>query len=173
MRFIQDGEGIVQGAAAHKGQWSYFDGAVFEECQQSLRRQHITEGIIERLKIGVELLFEVAGKKSEILTGLHCWSRKDDLLYLFVFQSSDGQCHGSIGLAGSGRTDGYHQVVPVDGLNHLPLVGCPGPDQQPVTAVNQYSGMMPLRLQRDLSILSSQDVGDIPLGKAAEVFIVK
>ena len=74
---------MVEGAAAHEGQRRNFDGVVFEVTLQFGARDHVAQGIIERLKIWVELVLEVAGEESKVLVGFDGWTCQDDPSHLF------------------------------------------------------------------------------------------
>lgn len=171
--FIKDDEGVVQGSSAHKGQGSDLDDVVFEERKEFLGGKHVAQRVVKGLQIRVELLFQIAGQEAQVFACFHGGAGQDDALYLFVFQGPDGERDGGIGLAGTGRANGKNQVVLVTGLHQPALVGGPGADQHPVTAMNKHFGVMTFGLQRMVSVGGLQQQPDVLFGEPVELLEVK
>ncbi len=58
--FIQDNEGVVQGAAAHEGQGSDFNDAFLHELGGFIKIHHIIEGVIKGPQVGINFFIEIA-----------------------------------------------------------------------------------------------------------------
>ncbi len=69
--FIEDHEGLGQGAPAHEGERCNLDLARRQPTLHLFRGQHVIQGIIERPQIGIDLLAHVARQKAEPLACLH------------------------------------------------------------------------------------------------------
>ena len=68
---VHDDKGVVQGAAAHIGQGRHFHDIAFEQPGAAVRVHEREQSVVNRPQIGVHLLLEIAGQKSEIFSGFH------------------------------------------------------------------------------------------------------
>ncbi len=59
--FVEDDEGVVEGATAHVGQGRDFDDVALHEVGHLFLVDHFIEGIVERTQVGVDLLLQIAG----------------------------------------------------------------------------------------------------------------
>ena len=94
LSLVQNHTGPVKCPAPHVGQRGNLDGAVGDELLQLLSRDHVTEGIIERLEIRIQLVLEVSGQETEPLPRLDRRPGQDDPFDLPVLQSPDRQGDG-------------------------------------------------------------------------------
>ncbi len=86
MRLIQYHKCLVERAAAHVSQRRNLDNTCFQKLAQLLGRYHVAQGVVQRLQVRIEFIFEVAGQKAEVLASLHCRSGEDDTAHLAVFK---------------------------------------------------------------------------------------
>src|SRR5208282_2745237 len=119
--FVEDDEGVVQGASAHEGYGRDLDDIFFEVTFDALGVEHVKERVVQGPEIGINLLLQGAGEKTQAFAGLDCRARQDDAVDLFVQQGRDGHGHGQVGLAGAGGADRKHHVVLLDGFEVAPL----------------------------------------------------
>ena len=75
---VENDDGIAECTAAHEGERCYLDDALLHQVLQADGGDHILEGIIEGLEIGIYLVFHVAGQEAQLLAGLHSGTREDD-----------------------------------------------------------------------------------------------
>ena len=121
---------------AHERQRRHFDDALFHVVGNALVGQHVRQGIVKRLEVGVELFLEIPRQEAEVFTGLHCRARQDDFLHATVFQRGDRHRDSSVGFA---RARGSHRedlVVLPNGLHQPALVGRAGRHFQSPGAVD-------------------------------------
>ena len=123
---VQDDEGTVQGPAPHIGQRRYLNDALLHEYLQLAWVDHVVQGIVQGLEVGVQLLLHVAGQESQSLAGLHCRAGEYQFLHLFVLQGSDGQCDGRVCLACACRAEGEDKVVLIVFVHQPALVAGAG-----------------------------------------------
>ena len=133
---VQDHAGPVQGASPHIGERGYLNGSLSHEILQLLRRDHIPESIVEGLEIGVQLVLEIAGKKAQALSRLHCRTGEYDAFYVSVLQGPYRQGDGNVSLAGAGRTRREDKVVVEPGAYHSLLSTVPGYDGLAVVSID-------------------------------------
>ena len=136
LRLVEDDDGIAQRAAAHEGQRGDLDHVVLHVFAQAGRGDHLLEGVVEGLEIGVELVFHLAGQEAEFLAGLYGGSAEDDLTHLLVLQRAHGQGDGDEGLARPGGPDGEGEVVLLEAIDEQLLIGRAGHDGAAVDAVD-------------------------------------
>ena len=86
---VQDYAGAVQSTTSHIGEGSYLDSALRHELLKSLWRYHVSECVVKRLKIRIELVLEISRQEAEALTCFYSGSGKDDPLDFPVLQRSD------------------------------------------------------------------------------------
>jgi len=115
--FVEDNEGVVQGAAAHVGERGDFDGAAALVFLDLLGGEHIVEGIVEGAEVGGDFLVEIAGEEAQGFAGLHGGSGKDDAGDLVFAEGEDGHGHGEVGFAGAGGAYAQSEVVFAGGLD--------------------------------------------------------
>ena len=102
----------------------------------SYSRNHILQGIVKGLKVWIDLVLHVAGEEAEFFSGLHGRAREDYLPRLAVLECAHGQGYGDIGFAGTGRPQGESEVVCVESLDKLGLVGSACADGLAVDSVD-------------------------------------
>ena len=90
MGLVKNHKGPIQSASAHVGEGSDFDGSILEVLQEAFGRNHVAQGVVERLHIGVQLFFHVSGQKTQGLSGFHGGAREYQPFDFFVFEGSDG-----------------------------------------------------------------------------------
>ena len=84
-------------------------------------RDHVAEGVVQGLEIGIELVLEVARQEAEAFACFDGRAGEDDPLDFPVLKGAYGEGDGDVGLAGAGRTNGEYQVVVKICLDHLLL----------------------------------------------------
>ena len=136
LRLVEDDDGVAQRAAAHEGQRGDLDHVVLHVFAQAGRGDHLLEGVVEGLEIGVELVFHLAGQEAEFLAGLYGGSAEDDLAHLLVLQCAHGQGDGDEGLARSGGPDGEGEVVLLEAIDEQLLIGRAGGDGATIDAID-------------------------------------
>ena len=166
---VEDDEGVVQGAAAHECQRGYLDGAVLPVGEQFLLRNHVAQGVVERLQVGVELVAQVAGQESKVFASLDGGASQHNAAHLLVFQGTDDQGHGGVGLARSGRSHGEDHVVAVHCIDQSTLVAGHSLDQQAVAAVDED---FVAHLGFGSRATAFDNLHDGALGQAPELFVV-
>ena len=109
--FVQDNDGIIEGSPTHKGQRGYLDDIVFHIFLQLDSRNHILQGIVERLQVRIEFVFHLSGQESQLLTRFHRRTAQDNLAHFLILQGFHGKGNGHKGFSRSGRTRRKDQVV--------------------------------------------------------------
>ena len=120
---VQNDEGVVQRPAAHVGQRGDFDGLFLETFLGAFETEQIVERIVQRAKIRIDFLGQIAGQKAEAFAGLDGRTGQDNALYGIAFHGIDRTGHGKIGLAGTGRSDTEGDVVFQYGFQVIDLSG--------------------------------------------------
>jgi hypothetical protein len=115
--FVEDDEGMVEGAAAHVGEGCDFDGAAFHAALDFVDGEHVMEGVVEGAEVRGDFFVEIAGEKAEGFAGLDRGAGEDDAGNLFGFEGNDRHGHGEVGFAGAGGADAEGEVVLADGLD--------------------------------------------------------
>ena len=139
LRLVEDDDGVVERAAAHERQRSDLNHARLHVFLKLQGRDHVLEGIVERLQVRVDLVLHVAGKKTELLARLHCRTREDDFAAELVLQRIHGERDGYVGLAGSGGAEGERQVILGEAADHACLVGVARRDGLAVLTVDDHA----------------------------------
>ena len=70
LRLVENDEGVVQRAAAHEGDGRDLDDVLLEITVDLLRLQHVVQRVVERAKIGIDLLLQRAGQESRAVRRL-------------------------------------------------------------------------------------------------------
>ncbi len=83
-------------------------------CFRRLAAEPLGKGVVERAKIGRELVLEIAGQEAQPLAGLDRGPGEDDAADAAGFQCLDRGGDGEIGLAGAGRPQRQDQIVAAD-----------------------------------------------------------
>ena len=65
LRFVEDDERIVQGAAPHEREGRDLDHPALDQLLRLFQVHHVVERVVERAQIGVDLRLQVAGQKAE------------------------------------------------------------------------------------------------------------
>ncbi len=76
--FIEDDEGVVQGAAAHVGEGGDFDSSSCAVLFYLLGGHHIVQGVVEWPEVGCDFFVEVTGQESQGFAGLDGGAGKND-----------------------------------------------------------------------------------------------
>ena len=100
-----------QGAAAHEGERRDLDHAGGKAALDPLRRQHVVKRIVKRPQIRIDLLAHVARQEAEPLAGFDGGARQDQPVAFAALQARRSEGNGEIGLAGSRRSGGEHEVM--------------------------------------------------------------
>ena len=119
--FVEDNEGVVQGASAHKSQGRDLDGADADHLLHLGVVEHVIECIVKGTQVGVHLLHEVAGQKTELLAGLYRRPGQNQPFDLLLQKQRHSHGHGQIGLARAGRTYAQGQVEFAHGVQVFTL----------------------------------------------------
>ena len=77
-----------------------------------LGRHHVVQRVVERAQIGIDLLLHVAGQEAQPLAGLHRRAGQHDPVHPAGLQQRHPLGHREVGLAGAGRADAEHHLVP-------------------------------------------------------------
>ena len=116
MRLIQNHEGLVQGAPAHKGQGRDFNLPALKSLVHAVMPHQIVERVVQRTQIGIDFLHQIARQKTQALARLHQGARQHNALHLVALQRFYRCRHGQIGFARARRADAKHNVVLAHGL---------------------------------------------------------
>ena len=84
LRFVQNDERVVKGAAAHKGEGRHFNGVPLDVLVHRLETQHFIKCVVEWPQIRVNLLRQVAGQETQALACFDGWAHQQYALYLLV-----------------------------------------------------------------------------------------
>lgn len=114
--FVEDDEGVGEGAAAHVGEGGDFDDAAVHGLLDFLHVHHVVEGVVEGAEVGEDFFLEVAGQVAEGFAGFDGGAGEDDAGDLFGAEGVNGHGHGEEGFAGTGGADTEGEVVVLDGL---------------------------------------------------------
>ena len=143
---------MVQGAAAHVGERRDLYRVAFEELGGLVESHEVIERVVERAKVGIDLLREIARQEAEALTGLDGGTHQNDAFDRVALERIDRACDGEIGLAGACGAGPERDVVFLDVLEVEDLIW-----RTPVqvrAAGSQLQGRIVLRrLFRDAGIL--------------------
>ncbi len=122
LRLVQNHHRVVQRSSAHERQRCNLNHVLFHVFRQFLRRNHVLQGIVERLQIGVNLVPHVAWQKAQLLASLHSRATQDNLPDFLIFQGTYRQGNRHIRLARPGRTHRKQHVILVVGIHQRLLV---------------------------------------------------
>ena len=114
--FVQDDEGVVEGAAAHVGQGRDLDGAGGHELGQGLGVEHVAQGVVEGTQVGVDLVGEGAWQEAQVFPGLDGGAGQDDAAHLAGEEAAHGLGHRQVGFAGARGADAEDDGGAVDGV---------------------------------------------------------
>src|SRR6516225_97320 len=64
LRLVDDDEGIIQRAAAHKPDWGDLDGSLGHQLLDAPAAEPLVQRVVERAQIRSKLLADVAGKEA-------------------------------------------------------------------------------------------------------------
>ena len=102
LRLVEQNQGVRQRAPAHEGERRDLDHARLQAPVHVPRLHEIVERIVDRAKIGIDLLAHVAGQEAEALAGLHRGTGDDQAVDLALFQERHRIADREPGLAGAG-----------------------------------------------------------------------
>src|ERR1700721_1132489 len=119
---VHDDEGVIERAAAHKGQRSDFDHVPLEHFVDAVLLQQVIQCVVEGAKIGIYFFLQGSRQEAEAFACFDSGPDQDNAAHL-LGQESRG-CHGyrQVGLAGAGRTHAEDHVALLDGFEVAPLV---------------------------------------------------
>jgi hypothetical protein len=117
LSLVQDHESVVQGAAAHERERRHLYLPALLELLGALVLEHVVERVVQRAQVGVDLLGQITGQKSELLARFHRGTHEHDSLHLFLDQERGGHRHRQVGLAGARGADAESQVVRAHGFD--------------------------------------------------------
>ena len=136
LRLVEYDDGIIQSAAAHECERGDLDSVALHVFLEFDGGYHIFEGVVERSEIRVDLIFHVAGEKTEFFAGLDGWTGEYDSFAGSVFESGDSEGDGNVGLAGAGGAEGECKVIFLIGTHHAYLIGIARGDRSARLAEN-------------------------------------
>ena len=116
----------------------YLDYVVVHVFLELYGRNHIFECVVKRLEVGVDFVLHVAWQESEFFSGLDCRAREDNLAHLTVFQRSDSQGNGYVGLACTAGPRANVRSLWIKCVDEFLLVGVACGDRLSVDAVDDY-----------------------------------
>src|SRR4051794_17468922 len=105
LRLVEDDEAVVQGPAAHEGEWRDLDRAALEVLVHALGLEHVVERVEERPQVGVDLGHHVARQEAEPLAGLDGRAREHDAVHLAALERRHRARDREERLAGARRAD--------------------------------------------------------------------
>ncbi len=117
LSLIEDDEGIVQGSAPHKCQWSHFDHTLLHKLRSSIKIHHVMKGVVERAKVRIDLLVDIPWEKPQLLASFHSRPGQDDSFNFLFHKKSHCHGHGEIGLSRPSRSNANDQIVFPDGID--------------------------------------------------------
>ena len=126
--FVQNNYGIIQRTSTHESQRGNLDDIQLHVFLQLGSRNHVLQGIVQRLQVGVDFILHVAWQETQFLTRLHGRAAQDDFFDFLVLQCPYCQCNGGIGLTRTGGTDGKNHVILFKLLHQFQLVLASGDD---------------------------------------------
>ena len=121
LRFVEDDERVVQGAAAHVRKRRDLDRAPVHQAVPRLGVEHVVERVVERAQIRVDLGEDVAGQEAEPLSRLDRRAGEDDAVDLLRLERLHRQRDGEVALARTGGADGERDRVVADCVD-VPLL---------------------------------------------------
>jgi hypothetical protein len=80
LRFVQDHEGVRQGAPAHEGDRRDLDLAAGHAPFDLFGRHAIVERVVKRAQVGIDLFLHVAGQEAEPFARFHRRAGQDQAL---------------------------------------------------------------------------------------------
>ena len=140
LRLVEDDEGVVEGASPHVGEGCDLYDFRLEVLRELPGRNHVGERVVERLEVGVDFFFHVAGEESEVFSRFHRRPAEDDAFYLFVAECFHGDGDGGVCFSGARGACDEEQVVRLHGLDEGALVGGARADDFPVVAEHDNRG---------------------------------
>ena len=78
LRLVEHYHGVVKGSSAHESQGGYLYHLGLHVLLELHGGDHILQGVVKRLEIGVDFVFHVAWEKTELLAGLDRRAREYD-----------------------------------------------------------------------------------------------
>ena len=160
---VEDHAGPVEGPSPHIGERGDLNRPVCNEFLKLLRRNHISEGIVERLEIRVQLVLHVSRQESQPFSGFHGRTCKYYPFDFPILQCPDSQCYGDVCLAGSRRTCGKNQVAVEICLDKFLLGLVPGPDRLSVRSVDNHC--VPVQHEAFGGVVSVEEIFHVKLGQ--------
>ena len=110
--FIDDDEGVAEGAAAHEGDGGGFDLALVAAALHVFGAQDVVQRLPDRGQIRVDLLVQIAGQKAQLLACLDRRAGDDQPVHLSAPQQGRAIGRRQKCLAGARRSDAEGQFAP-------------------------------------------------------------
>jgi hypothetical protein len=85
---------VVQRPAAHESQRRHFDHIALDQFGHALESHHFVERVVHGTQVGIDLLRQIAGKKTQALAGLHRRAYQHDAPDFFRLQRLNRTRHG-------------------------------------------------------------------------------
>ena len=79
--FVENDEGVVQGAPAHKGKGGDFKGGAFECFLYLLEAHKLVERVVQGAQVGVDFLHQVTRQKAQSLACFYCGAGEHNALH--------------------------------------------------------------------------------------------
>ena len=119
---VKDDYRVAQGATAHEGQGRNLYLVLVHHVLEAHLREHVLQGVVERLEVGVDLVLHVAGEEPEFLACLDGRTREDDFLGCFFLESFYCKCDAEVCFSRSCRSCSKHHIVLLVSIHQLLLV---------------------------------------------------
>lgn len=111
LSFVEDYEGVVEGAAAHVSEGGDFYDAFFDEFLDVCTVEHVVKGIVEGAEVGENLFLKVPWEETEAFAGFNCGATEDNAFDRSVEELGDGGGHCEVGFTCAGGADSEDDVV--------------------------------------------------------------
>ena len=111
LRFVENDEGMGQGAAAHEGERGDLDLPGAHAAGDLVAGHHVVQRVVERAQVGIDLFLEVAGQEAEAFAGFDGGAGEHDAVHLAGGEHGHGLGDGEVGLAGAGGAEGEDHFV--------------------------------------------------------------
>ena len=124
---VENDESVVERPSPHEGDRGDLDHPPLPEPLRLLGVHHVVERVVERAKIRVHLVDDVAGKEAQLLAGLHRRPGEHNAPHLLIPEGLHRHRHREPGLARSGRSDPEDEILGAESPDVLQLAKAPRP----------------------------------------------
>src|SRR6056297_589326 len=111
LSLIKNDKGVIESPPAHIGKRGNFNNIFRELKLKFIKLYHLLQRIVKWAEVGINLLLQIAGKKSQVFTRFHRRTRQDNTLNLPLLKRAYRKCHRGICFTRSCRTNGEKYVV--------------------------------------------------------------